>query len=335
MSSRSLLSDSVRDAAQVKRLGLGAGFARVGVAPARLAPPARRLSEWLARGYHAGMRWMERSRDLRLDPTALLPECRSIIALSLPYDTPFPLSIDVASQPERAWISRYAWGDDYHHVVRGKLRLLEEALRETFGDDLRCVSHVDSGPVAERVVAARAGLGWIGKNTCLIDGPRGSFHFLAVILTDLPLAVDDATAPRCGRCTACLDACPTGALGAPGWLDARRCLSYLTIEHRGDLPDALIEALGHNLFGCDICQDVCPWNRLARRKMDPAASNPRSPFAPREGLFWPRVELLEALRRGEFRRRFRNSPLRRRGLGGLRATLAAMRGRDGRKEAGS
>lgn len=305
---------------RVKALAREVGFARVGIASPDPGPAAARLRAWLDAGRHGTMAWMAETAHLRQDPRQLLPGCRAVVALSLPYDTPPPLSADVPADPERVWISRYAWGDDYHDVIRRMLRRLHAALRAAFGPDTALQSHTDSGPVLERAYAEQAGLGWVGKNTCLIDPELGSFVFLASLLTDLPLVPDEARLPDfCGNCERCLRACPTGALLAPGELDARRCISYLTIESKDDIPPALAPAVGRHAFGCDICQDVCPWNHRAR------ARGPKGTpaFAPREGLFHPRRDLLANLWRGEFRRLFRASPVRRRGLPGLRRTLAA------------
>lgn len=319
---------------RVKALALEAGFARVGVTTPDTREGGARLRVWLDAGRHGTMAWMARTASLRIDPTQHLPGCRAVVALSIPYDSPHPLSTEVPADPERAWLSRYAWGDDYHDVVRRMLRRLTRAIQQEFGQDpgqepgqepggnVAILSHVDSGPVLERSLAVRAGLGWIGKNTCLIDPERGSFVFLAALLTDLPLVPDVAPVPdACGACDRCLRVCPTGALVAPYELDARRCISYLTIEHEGSIPDDLLPGLGRHVFGCDLCQDVCPWNRRARER----GHQGLPAFAPREGLFHPRLDPLGALWRGEFRRLFAASPVRRRGLEGLRTNVAAVR----------
>jgi epoxyqueuosine reductase len=307
---------------RVKGLARAAGFARVGVTGPDLGPSARRLRAWLDRGWHGSMDWMERTAAQRLDPRQVLPGCRAVVALSVPYDTPPPLSTEVPPDPERVWISRYAWGDDYHDVIRRMLRRLHTAIRSECGPHVALQSHTDSGPVLERVVAENAGLGWVGKNACLIDPDLGSFVFLAALLTDLPLLPDEARVPDfCGSCERCLRACPTQAIRAPGEVDARRCISYLTIEAREDIPPDLAPAVGRHAFGCDVCQDVCPWNQRARARGPQGAPC----FAPREGLVHPERQKLETLWRGEFRRIFQASPVRRRGLPGLRRTLAATR----------
>ncbi len=323
----------VRKTQLVKHLALKAGFARVGVAPPALDARASRLNDWLARGYHAGMSWMARTKAPRLAPEVLLPGCRALIALSVPYDSPAPLRSELAPTPGRGWISRHAWGQDYHFVLRAMLCQFEKLLRVSFGAGVKFVGHVDSGPVMERIVASSAGLGWIGKNCCLIDGARGSFHFLAVVLTDLALQPDAPTSPRCGDCRLCLDACPTGALLAPGWIDARRCLSYLTVEHKGafDSGSPVDELIATGaVFGCDRCQDVCPYNELARRRRVFGSTA----FLPREGLFNPSLDELASLGRGQFRRRFKGSPLYRLGVSRLRRTLIPHLHRHSRADSG-
>jgi epoxyqueuosine reductase len=308
------------------------GFDLCGVAAAGRFPELERLPEWLGRGYEGEMAYLKDPR--REDPTRVLPGAKSVIACALNFNTQQPASTHVPTEAPteepRGWISRYAWGEDYHHVLGGKLAELVAAMQEHFARPFEARWYVDTGPVHERVFARHAGLGWLGKNTLLINEQLGSFLFLGVILTTLELApsVDQAEAPPpdlCGSCRLCLDACPTNALAEPYVLDARRCISYLTIELRGTVPDGLREAMGRHVFGCDICQDVCPWNRSG-------AVTQASEFRPRhvsteeekeeetgmsvpagddETLFHPRLERLALLSEEEFRRNFRRSPLKR------------------------
>jgi epoxyqueuosine reductase len=248
-----------------------AGFGLCGVAPTVQFPELRRMEEWHERGFAGEMRYLRDAR--RLAPSSALEAARSIIVCALDYNTPFPYSTEAAAiTPEdgapRGWISRYAWGDDYHAVLGGKLEQLLEGMQAEFSEPFAARAYVDTGPVQERVAAKWAGLGWLGKNTCLIHEQRGSWFFLGVIVTTLELAPSLApgeppAADLCGQCRLCIDACPTEAIVEPYVLDARRCISYLTIELRGAIPEELRPAMGRMVLGCDICQDVCPWNRRA------------------------------------------------------------------------
>ncbi len=258
------------------------GFDLCGVAPAADFEELRDLPEWLARGYAGEMRYLNDPR--RRSPSAAMAGARSIIVCALNYNTDLPYSTDgsrgksglessapaarSAVESPRGWISRYAWGDDYHQVLGKKLEALLAAMRAEFAGHFDARAYVDTGPVVERIAAKYAGLGWLGKNTCLLNERLGSWLFLGVIVTTLDLApsLGPAEAPPpdlCGQCRQCLDACPTGALVEPYVLDARRCISYLTIELRGEIPAEFHDALGWHVFGCDICQDVCPYNRRA------------------------------------------------------------------------
>ena len=301
------------------------GFDLCGVAPAQDWEELAHRDEWLARGYAGEMRYLHDSR--RADPARVLPEARSVIVCALNYNTRQPLSneavvsqIGTAGDKARGWISRYAWGDDYHTVLGKKLEALVAAMAERFGDDFSVRAYVDTGPVAERIAARHAGLGWLAKNTCLINEEMGSWLFLGVVLASLDLAPsipqnDTARTPSpdpvpalpadlCGQCSLCLDACPTGALVEPYVLDARRCTSYLTIELRGSIPEEFRSAMGWQVFGCDICQDVCPWNRNA-----PVTE--QTAFAPREKLVAPQLDWLLSLAEDDFRRIFSGSAVRR------------------------
>ena len=303
-------------AARITELARAAGFDLCGIAPAADFPELARLEEWLERGHAGEMRYLRDER--RRSPAQVMPGARSVIVCVLNYNSAFPSSIDESScagsqSGPRGWISRYAWGDDYHEVLREKLETLIARLRREFPDPFEARAYVDTGPIVERVAAKYAGLGWLAKNTCLINEELGSWLFLGVIVTTLDLVpeLNDAETPApdlCGNCSLCIDACPTGALVEPYVLDARRCISYLTIELRGPIPLEFRESMGRLVFGCDICQDVCPWNRRA-------PATPRPDFQPRErhghSLFSPELEWLVSLTEEEFRAAFRGSPVKR------------------------
>ena len=317
--------------ALIKQSATEAGFDLAGIAPARLgdSQELRFFSDWIAAGRAGEMAHLE-SRDGqgRLKRAALehvAPWVRSVIVCALNYNTAHPRSTE-CHDSERGWVSRYAWGDaDYHEVVMARLRQVEASLREEVGDSTivtRCF--VDTGPVVERVFAAYAGVGWIGKNTCLINQRTGSWLFLGVILTSLELAPDLPTPDRCGSCTRCLDACPTQAFVAARELDATRCISYLTIEKRGSIPEELRQGTGNHVFGCDICQDVCPWNRKA-----PASLTPE--FQPHLERFHPALAWLANLSDEDFRACFRASPIRRAKRSGLRRNAVVAMGNSGER----
>jgi epoxyqueuosine reductase len=297
----------------VKAAAVAAGFDLCGVARAERHPKLARLAEWVRSGQAGEMRYLADSLDQRLDPRHVLPTARSVVSLACVYNTDAPYS--AAEPPDRAAIARYAWGADYHDVLRGRLRTLVEWMAETAGPGLEAFSCVDTGPVQERVFAEQAGLGWIGKNTCLINPERGSWLFLAEILTNAALESDSPIPDHCGSCTRCLEACPTGAIVEPYRLDATRCLSYLTIEVRGAIDGAMRPAVGPQIFGCDLCQDVCPWNRRAASSDDPA-------WQPGEQLVFPRLVELCALDDDEWRALLRGRALRRAGLSRIRRSLA-------------
>jgi epoxyqueuosine reductase len=290
------------------------GFDLCGIAPATGHPKLARLAEWIDLGYAGDMTYLAKSREERADPRRVLPTVRSIVSLGCLYNTAHPYSTSVAT-PGHAVIARYAWGDDYHDVLRARLRQLVAWMAEESGGDLEAFSCVDNGPVQERVFAEQAGLGWIGKNTCLINPTLGSWLFLAEILTSVELAPDHAGVDQCGTCTRCLDACPTGAIVEPYVVDATRCLSYLTIETRGAVDRDRRSSIGREIIGCDVCQDVCPWNRRAIASDDSA-------WQPREGLAFP--SLVDLCRRTDedWRRDLKGSALRRAGLLRIRRSLA-------------
>lgn len=246
------------------------GFDACGVAPAADLPELAFLPEWLARGYAAGMiSWLGRTAHRRGDVRRVLPSTRSVVVTATNYHTDRPFSID-SREPGAAHIARYAWGEDYHRVLTERQEALIAWMRDRAGGPIDALSYVDTGPIQERVYARHAGIGWIGKNCCVISESLGSFLFLGVILTSVELDVDAPALDLCGTCTRCLDACPTRALVAPGVLDSNRCLSYLTIEHRGDLPSGASQWVGTHVYGCDVCQEVCPWNATAPVAADPA-----------------------------------------------------------------
>jgi epoxyqueuosine reductase len=261
------------------------------------------------------MDYLERTRRERVDPPRLLPGARAAVAVALSYHT----SSDDESAPGRMRVARYAAGSDYHEVMRPRLEALARFIESAGGVGVRSRAAVDTSAVLERDLAARAGLGWFGKNTNLLTPSLGSWFFIGVVLTTAEPAFDDAVADRCGTCMACLDACPTGAFRAPYALDARRCIAYLTIEHRGDIDEALRPLIGEWGFGCDVCQDVCPWNRKAATTREPSFVPPNVP-AP---------ETLLALDDAAFRERFRHTALWRARRSGLRRNAAIVLGNRG------
>ncbi len=326
-------------AAEIKALvtqaATGAGFELAGIAPVEDAPELKYFPRWIEAGHAGEMKYMEaRDEQGRLKRASLAhaaPWARSVIVCAINYNTAQPLSTQTA-EAARGWIARYAWAGDYHDSVMQRLRLVEAAVRNACGsDDVVTRCYVDTGPIVERVVAKYAGIGWIGKNTCIINQKLGSWLFLGVILTSLDLAVDLGTeagvpAPdRCGSCTRCIEACPTDAIIAPYQLDSNKCISYLTIEKRGEIAEEIRSGIGRHVFGCDICQDVCPWNRKA-----PATS--AADFQPRGELVNPALEWLAEMSAEEFRQTFRESPVRRTKRNGLRRNVAIAMGNSGERK---
>jgi epoxyqueuosine reductase len=285
----------------VKALALELGFDLVATGPADPPEHGAALRRWVEAGHAATMGYLKRRLEERLDPRRVLPGARSVLCVALNYYQGEPA--DASWRP----VARYAWGRDYHDVIAPRLERLAAHLAEAGG--ARSRGYVDTGPVLERDLAARAGLGWVGKNTMLLHPRLGSWFFLGVLLTTAELARDAPLADRCGSCRACLDACPTGAFVAPYVLDARRCISYLTIEHRGDIDPDLQPGMAGWQFGCDICQDVCPWNRKA-------PTTAEADFGPEAA--YPGAEAVSAMDDTDFRRHFAGTPI-------LRAKAAGMR----------
>ncbi len=310
------------DSRVVRELAAECGFELVGVAaPGPMAHFAR-FRGWVDRGLAGEMRYLTDHRaEIRSDPKKLLPGVLSIICVGLVYNGPEPLSTEF-SDVERAWISRYAWGADYHDVLRARLESLTRKLLEIQSFRFRIC--VDTAPLLERSLAHQAGLGWIGRNTCLINQKIGSWFFLGELLTTLDLAPDSPPPDRCGTCSRCIDACPTDAIVASPdgrfELDARLCISYFTIELRSSIPEVWRPAVGAHVFGCDICQDVCPWNRRA-------AVTEEAAFRPR--TFAPSLERLAALDEAEFHDLFQDAPVSRARYGGFLRNVAVAMGNAG------
>ncbi len=301
------------------------GFELAGIASAVPTLESMFYPQWLEQGFHGQMGYLEGKRgQMRADPSTLLPSVESVICVGMFYNTPTPYSTQVDSD-ETGWISRYAWGNDYHSVLEQRLNVLADWVRDEYGQHVDCKVCVDTSPLLERAYAYHAGLGWIGKNCCLINEQLGSWFFLGEILTSLKLAVDEEAPFRCGTCRRCIDACPTDAFielgtsaGPSHALDSRLCISYWTIELKGPIPQEHRTDIGHHLFGCDICQDVCPWNSPQR-----AAETKEPAFQPENGQ--PDLLELAALTEEEFNSRFADTPIERsRYEGFLRNVVTAL-----------
>ena len=300
--------------ADIKQAARERGFDACGIAAAASHPELRFLREWLDRGYGGTMTYLHRSAERRADARHVLPSAQTVIVTATVYNTDRPYTLEIPDA-DVARISRYAWGDDYHDVIGARLESLLAWMREHSEEPFDARAYVDTGPVQERVYAQYAGLGWIGKNTCLISPDLGSWIFLAEILCSLALEVDAPAFDQCGTCTLCLEACPTQAIVAPGVLDATRCISYLTIEYRGVIPEALQPAMGTHVYGCDICQEVCPWNAVAARSDDPA-------WQPRALWDRPRLSQLAVTSEDELSGALSGSAMRRAKAQGLRRNVA-------------
>jgi epoxyqueuosine reductase len=322
----------------IKESALKIGFDLAGIAPIGVWKDLEFSRQWVEEGFNGEMRYLENPK--RFDPRLVLPSAKSVICVGLVYNAPqrsqksgvrsqnatasdgqmssssgeFRISsfdFRVSAPAPRAWISRYAWGHDYHEIMRAKLEQLRAAVKG-MSPGIETRVFVDTGPVVERAFARFSGIGWVGKNTCIINQEKGSWFFLGVILTNLELAPDLPAPDRCGSCTACLEACPTGALVEPHVMDASRCISYFTIELRGSIPEHFRQKIGANVFGCDICQDVCPWNssrQLSVLGYQPSAFS--SQLSASFSLFNPPLDALASISEDDFRRIFAHSPIKR------------------------
>jgi epoxyqueuosine reductase len=302
--------------AKIKQKSLEIGFHKIGIVRAEPLPEEEKIfGDWLAKNYHGEMQWLEREPEKRADPKILFPEAKSIIAVALNYFTPHEHEED----PAKGKVSRYAWGDDYHDVLKEKLRELFEFIKaeNAAAEGKICV---DTAPIMDKAWAARAGLGWIGKHSNLITKEYGSWVFLGEILLNLELDYDtELVSDHCGTCTACLDACPTGAIIAPFTVDSRKCLSYATIELRApDFPEEIIKDLNGWLYGCDICQDVCPWNRFEKPTEE-------ARFAPRTGNVTAELDEILNLTPEKYAEKFRKSAMKRTKLAGLQRNARALK----------
>jgi len=309
---------------QIKQEAQQLGFELVGISPLKAPPHEQSFAEWLRQGLAGELGYMKRTEALRREPRELVPWAASIISVGLNYYNAFarpPLT-----SATKGWISRYAWGDDYHDLIKAKLASLLERISQLADAPVQGRAFVDSAPVLERDFAGVAGLGWIGKNTPLISPKKGSWFFLGELFVDLPLAYDRPIRDRCGKCDLCLKACPTNAFVGPYILDARRCISYLTIELKGWMPRHLRPLVGNHIFGCDICQEVCPYNVKARETAE-------NTFGPRAGLYAPQLLPLLSLSAEEFRQRFRGSPILRAKRRGFLRNVAVALGNIGSVEA--
>ena len=306
-------SGSSLTAADVKRKAAEIGFDACGVAPAAAHPELTFFDEWISRGYAGEMTYLARSAADRADIHRVMPSVRSVIATATLYNTNRPYSTQ-NSEHGRAHVARYAWGDDYHAVITGRLNALLSWMHKTSPQEFQACVYVDTGPIQERVFAQHAGIGWIGKNSCVINPALGSWLFLGEILCSLPLSPDVPALDQCGTCTLCIDGCPTQAIVGPGVLDATRCISYLTIEKPGEMPADLSAGVGTHIYGCDVCQEVCPWNQSAPTSSDPA-------WQPRPIWDARTVGELAESSDAELRAGLRGSSMDRAKLSGLRRNL--------------
>src|ERR1043166_5219271 len=307
------------NAADIKTKAAELGFDLCGIAPASDHPELKFFREWLDRGDPGDMAYLNRSADRRADVRNIIPDARTVIVTATVYNTDRLYSIE-CKDPQRAHVARYAWGDDYHDVIGDRMDALLAWMRANSDEPFEARAYVDTGPVQERVYAQYAGIGWVGKNTCVISPDKGSWIFLAEIICSLDLECDRPALDQCGTCTLCIEACPTKAIVGPGVLDSMRCISYLTIEHRGDIPDEFRAAIGTqngaHIYGCDICQEVCPWNATPSISTDLA-------WQPRPD--WDGVSVVELSNRSddELRKGMKNSAMQRTKIAGLRRNLAA------------
>jgi epoxyqueuosine reductase len=296
--------------ADLKAKAVELGFDACGIAPPAGLPELEFFPQWLARGYAGDMTFLERTAHDRADARGAMRSTQSVIVTATLYNTERPFSIE-SDDSSRAHVARYAWGDDYHKVLMRRLDRLIGWMHDVHPEPFQAAPYVDTGPVQERVFAQHAGIGWIGKNCCLINPDLGSFVFLAEILCSLPLVPDPPAFDQCGTCSLCIEACPTQALVAPGVLDARRCISYLTIETQGEIPAELRPGIGSRVYGCDICQEVCPYNAAAPVSADPA-------WLPRKIWDRPHVDELLQMPDADLRASLVNSAMTRARKAGLR-----------------
>jgi epoxyqueuosine reductase len=306
---------------QIRREARDLGFFRIGIAPVSLLPWREQYQQWLLSGMQGEMTYMERQARKRMDPALVLDNAKTLLVLAMNYHTGGSLSRD----PSRGAISRYAWGGDYHEVVGDRLEKLQKRILR-LRPQSRTRSYVDTGPVMEKVWGAHSALGWMGKHTNLITREQGSWFFIGLLLLDFELEYDGRQKDYCGTCARCLDACPTRAIVSPYVVDARLCISYLTIELRGPIPRGLRPLIGNRIFGCDDCQEACPWNRFAVKTQE-------EEFYPRQGCFVPKLASLAAIGAGEFEERFAGSPVRRCRREGLARNVAVALGNSGGIEA--
>ena len=309
---------------RIKSRGMALGFDLVGISPVEEPTHSTAFAAWLRQALHGEMAYMARTAEQRLYPSQFLPWGRSVVSVALNYNTPHPPPR--AAEGMRGWISRYAWGEDYHDVMQVKLDQLLAFVREVAGSEVQGRTFVDAGPVLDRETAARAGIGWFGKNTNLLSMQVGSFFVLGELFLSVALDPDKPMRDRCGQCRLCLDACPTRAFVGPYVLDARKCISYLTIELKGAIPRELRPLMGAHIFGCDICQEVCPYNTKCRPTAEPG-------FQPRPGRYAPELIPLLRLTETEFRAKFRGSPILRAKRRGLLRNVCVALGNLGRPEA--
>jgi epoxyqueuosine reductase len=305
----------------IKTKALELGFSKVGVARAEAFDgEGAKLQEWFARGYHGTMGWMERNAEKRTDVRKIVPDARSVVSVALNYYTP----VQHAEDPQTGKISRYAWGDDYHLLMTSRIQQLVDCIKSV-RPEVHAAFYVDTGPVMDKAWAVRAGLGWLGKHTNVITKEYGSWVFLGEVILDAELVYDVPVADFCGTCSACIQACPTQAIVEPYVLDSTKCISYLTIEHKGEISEELKPRFDNWVYGCDICQDVCPWNRFQQPTGEPA-------FAPRPENLSPKLQELGRITDEEFTRRFRRSPIKRTKRQGLLRNVKAVR--EGRSRGG-
>lgn len=304
-------------AADVKAKAKELGFDACGIAAAVDHPELSYFADWVRQGYAASMAYLSRDPERRSDVRRILPSAKTVIVTATLYNTARPYSID-SKNPDQAHIARYAWGDDYHDVIGKRLDALLAWMRATSPDPIEARAYVDTGPVLERVYAQYGGIGWIGKNSCVIHPELGSWIFLGEIICDLPLDVDEPSYDQCGSCSLCIQSCPTQAIVEPGVVDSNRCISYLTIEHRGDVPAEMHTGIGTHVYGCDICQEVCPWNQAAPVSTDRA-------WQAREAWDDRSIADLEQLSDENLLLALRRSPMKRTKPAGLRRNVSIAR----------